>query len=923
MPGIGKPLKLNHKLILLMALFVVVVVVIYLFVLNVVIPLRQELTVQIITTVLVVALPVVILYVLLRKKFVRPIESLTYGIEEISKKSSDVPIDKLSIDDRAMRRSDEVGALAKLIDLMIQRIKAAQELERLMTTKEKASLVLETTPWAVILYDSESNPIDCNEQALKLYKHSDKETFLREICTQRAGEHIHGNAYSRTHFQKALREGYLQISGIQLNRVDGSVVTLELTLIRVRYGVSHALLEYIRDITEEVEAEENALKLERELAREQERKKQDRGHSERIQAMLDATPLSVEIWDKDLNVIDCNKTTAEIYGYRSKNDYLEDFHNYKLRYGNTIEAFLKEIKKTFDTGTNKFEFEDIDSLGQLMYIEVDSVCLSLGNEPVVISYAKNVTEIKKAAAERQRLAVAEESNMAKSRFLARMSHEIRTPIAAVLGISEIELQSTEFSGNLKESLTKIHNAAGRLLYIVNDLLDLSKLEAGKMEVFSEEYEVAHMISEVSQMHPEYHLNEDVEFKLIVDRNTPALLIGDMLKIMQVLTNVLSNAFKYTVSGYVEMEVRCVEHETDEELVLLEVVITDTGHGMTKEQIDLLKSNEYVRFHESENRDIIGTGLGMPVVFNLLSLMDAGIDIVSEIDAGTKLTISIPQRLAGNKEVIGKGTALSLQNFDGAPLFESKEFSFTPEPMPYGSVLIVDDVETNLYVAKGLLAFYKIKAETCASGYEAIELVKQGKVYDIVFVDYMMKGLNGIETMNIMRGMGYNAPIIALTANAMTGQAQKFIKEGFDDFVSKPIQIKVLNTILIKNIRDRKPPEVVSKARKENNWRDIGDISDFQSNDETIKELRREFVKSHKDTYAKLCEMIDCGDLESAHILIHSLKGFAGLIKFSALSKIASQIEKVFDSGGVPPRVKLFELGNEIDWIIANIGETED
>ncbi|MCL2248258.1 MAG: response regulator [Oscillospiraceae bacterium] len=667
---------------------------------------------------------------------------------------------------------------------------------------------------------------------------------------------------------------------------------------------------------------ENTLRLERELAREQERKKQDRELSVRIQAMLDATPLAVEIWDTNFNVIECNKTTAEMYGYSGKKEFIDNFTDHKLRYGETLEDFMRNVKKAFDDGSNCFEYEDIDPDGNPMQTEVDAVCMILNNDPVVISYTKNVTELRKAMDEVKRMDVVEESNRAKSRFLARMSHEIRTPISAVLGISEIELQDSNLSIKMKESLTKINNAAGRLLNIVNDLLDLSKLEAGKMEVFAEEYEVVSMISEVTQMHPEFYSNEKIKFKLNVDNNTPALLIGDMLRIKQVLTNLLSNAFKYTVSGCVEMKVRCVEHDESDELVNLEITITDTGYGMTKEQVEILKNNEYARFHESGNREVSGTGLGMPVVFSLLSLMEANIDVQSEVGVGTKVSLSIPQKLAEVTEVIGRETAVRLENFDESELLESKKFSFTPEPMPYGSVLVVDDVEANLYVAKGLLAFYDLNVTTCVGGNEAIELIKQGNVYDIVFMDHMMNDMSGIAAMLIMRELGYTNPIIALTANAMIGQAQEFIKKGFDGFVSKPIQTKILNAVLLKNIRDKHPPEVVNKARKESDRMNVGDIMAFQNSDELTTELRRDFMKKHENTYEKLCNQIDTGDLRSAHILAHSLKGVAGLLKLTTLSNIALRLERILDKGDMPPRSILYEIGNEINRILMYFGEVE-
>ena len=836
------------------------------------IPMQQAIMTQVITTVVVVFSLVAVMFLFLRNRIIVPIT------------------DKLD----AEKRESEA--------LYVQR------------------MMYDSIPIPGSLWNEKLEIIDCNQAMLDFLQTPEKADALSRFF-EFSPEFQACGTRSVDKAKAILRDMFADddVSRAQwIHLVDGESIPIEIVGTRFVMHDEFVCAVYSLDMR----MLENTLWLERELAREQERKKQDRELSVRIQAMLDATPLAVEIWDTNFNVIECNKTTAEMYGYSCKKEFIDNFAHHKLRYNGTLDDFMRNIKKAFDDGSNSFEYEDIDPDGNLMQTEVDAVCMVLDNEPVVISYTKNVTELRKAIDEVQRMNVVEESNRAKSRFLARMSHEIRTPISAVLGISEIELQDSDLSVRMKESLTKINNAASRLLNIVNDLLDLSKLEAGKMDVFAEKYEVVAMISEVTQMHPELYSSDKIKFKLSVDSNTPALLIGDMLRIKQVLTNLLSNAFKYTTSGYVEMKVRCVEHDKDDELVYLEITITDTGYGMTKEQVEILKNNEYVRFHESGNREVGGTGLGMPVVFSLLSLMEANIDIKSEVGIGTKLSLSIPQRLADVTEVIGRETAVRLEKFDESELLETKEFSFIPEPMPYGSVLVVDDVEANLYVAKGLLAFYDLNVTTCTGGHDAIELVKQGNVYDIVFMDHMMSDLSGIETMLIMRELGYSNPIIALTANAMIGQAQEFIKQGFDGFVSKPIQTKILNAVLLNNIRDKYPPELVSKARKESTRMNAGDITAFQNSDELMTELRRNFMKKHESTYEKLCTQIDSGDLHSAHILAHSLKGVAGILKLSDLSNIALRLEKILSREEVPPKAMLYEVGNEINRILMYFEETK-
>ena len=508
-----------------------------------------------------------------------------------------------------------------------------------------------------------------------------------------------------------------------------------------------------------------------------------------------------------------------------------------------------------------------------------------------------------------------ERDHAKSRFLARMSHEIRTPISAVLGISEIQLQDPSLSLKTEEAFAKIYNSANTLLGIVNDILDLSKIEAGKMSVINEEYDVADMINDVVQLNYFYLANKNINFVIKVDEDLPTRLSGDELRIKQILNNLLSNSFKYTSEGFVEFSVQAKNCPQDGHMTL-SLTIRDTGHGMTPEQLEDLHS-EYSRFHEKEHRSVQGTGLGMSITFNLVQLMEASLDITSQVNEGTKLVLEIPQEISSN-EVLGPETAQEIEKFEmGA---RPKRLNFTPEPMPYGKVLVVDDVEANLYVTKGLLAFYDIKVETCDNAHEALNKIKKGKVYDIVFMDFMMPNMNGTEAMKIMRGYGYTQPIVALTANAMIGKAEEFIREGFDSFISKPIQTKHLNTILMKYIRDRQPPEVIEAALLTRKSRPMQtDIEAYQRDAGLMKKLRTDFVRSQKNIIAEIRESANEGDIEKAHRLAHSLKGMAGLIHENALSSAAEQVERLLANRKIPPSLQMSVLDNELRRVLEDIG----
>jgi signal transduction histidine kinase/CheY-like chemotaxis protein/PAS domain-containing protein/HPt (histidine-containing phosphotransfer) domain-containing protein len=394
---------------------------------------------------------------------------------------------------------------------------------------------------------------------------------------------------------------------------------------------------------------------------------------------------------------------------------------------------------------------------------------------------------------------------AKDEFLSKISHEIRTPMNAILGITEIQLQDESLPIGTREGLSVIHNSGDSLLRIINDLLDLSKIEARKLEIVPSKYDIASLISDSTQLNMMRIESKAIEFKLNIDENIPTEFIGDELRIKQILNNVLSNAFKYTNSGEVSLSIFMKNS-------MLTFKVSDTGQGMTEEQTKKI-FEEYFRFNIGTNHLVEGTGLGMTITRNLVYLMGGEIFVESEYGKGSTFTVSLPQQVVGT-EVLGKEMVENLRKFRISASSQMKKMQIIRDSMPYGKVLVVDDVESNLYVAKRLLAPYDLSLETANSGFEAIEKIKSGKVYDIVFMDHMMPKMDGIETVKILRDFGYERTIVALTANAIVGQAQIFLEKGFDDFISKPIDVIQLDNVLNKFIRDKQSPEAIEEAQKQ-------------------------------------------------------------------------------------------------------------
>jgi len=400
---------------------------------------------------------------------------------------------------------------------------------------------------------------------------------------------------------------------------------------------------------------------------------------------------------------------------------------------------------------------------------------------------------------------AEHANKVKSSFLASMSHEIRTPMNAILGITDILMQKETLPPEISEGLGRIFNSCDMLLAIINDLLDFSKIEAGKMDVHSSKYDVASLIIDSVQLNKIRSGENSVDFELQIDENIPARLIGDELRIKQIMNNLLSNAFKYTDSGKITLSI-VSETWPGGDGVTLVIIVKDTGRGMTKDQLRRL-FEKYSRFDENIGGFIEGTGLGLAITQNLVSMMNGSINVESEPGTGSTFVIRLPQKTVDNV-VLGSAVAENMERFRTNYITRNARGPILRSLMPYGSVLVVDDIEANLYVAVGLLKPYGLRIETVQSGEAAIKLIKQGKTFDVIFMDHMMPQMDGIEATSILRKLGYTKPIVALTANAVTGQAETYMQNGFDEFISKPIDIRQLNSILNRFIRNVQPPEVI-------------------------------------------------------------------------------------------------------------------
>jgi signal transduction histidine kinase/HPt (histidine-containing phosphotransfer) domain-containing protein/response regulator of citrate/malate metabolism len=503
---------------------------------------------------------------------------------------------------------------------------------------------------------------------------------------------------------------------------------------------------------------------------------------------------------------------------------------------------------------------------------------------------------------------AEAASASKTRFLANMSHEMRTPLNAIIGLSELELGSAKLQGESFTNVEKIYTAGMTLLGIINDLLDISKIESGKLMMTPVIYDVPSMINDTINLNVVRIDSKPVQFRLHVDKSMPSRLKGDELRIKQVFNNLLSNAFKYTDSGFVDWHISSVR---EGDRIKIVSTIRDTGIGIHKDDQEKL-FKDYYQANLKANYYLEGTGLGLSITKNLIKLMGGSIRFESEYRKGSSFSVEFYQESVSD-EIIGEEAAEHLSRFRFSAQRRSRNQRLLRADMSYATVLIVDDVVSNLDVARGMLKPYKIGVECVTSGKEAINHVLDGKVhYDAIFMDHMMPGMDGIQTTRIIREeinseYAKKVPIIALTANALLGNDALFLENGFQAYLSKPIDIIRLDQILNQWVRDKKKEKELQEksqgTKPESPIKTGGQIKKYTiPGINTAEALERfdddeqiyfQVLKSFITYNPKQIEMLKTSgeDHELYRIAAHSMKGSSRNIGAEDLGNQAERLEK--------------------------------
>lgn len=486
------------------------------------------------------------------------------------------------------------------------------------------------------------------------------------------------------------------------------------------------------------------------------------------------------------------------------------------------------------------------------------------------------------------------ANVAKSQFIANMSHEIRTPLNGILGMDELLLEECT-DNTLKEYARNIQSAGHSLLSIINDILDISKIEAGKLEILPVEYELSSVINDCYNIIKVRAESKKLSIRMQVDPQLPSRLYGDEVRIRQIINNFLSNAVKYTGEGEVTFSLS-YEALTENRIILV-IAVRDTGMGIREEDLEKLFQS-FTRLEEKRNRNIEGTGLGLNLTKNLVDMMEGEIFVESTYGEGSCFTARIPQTVV-NAEPMGDFEQRYQQ------FLTSLETSRQAFVAPDALILVVDDAEMNLKVMTGLLKKTRIQIDTAKSGMECLQYVKE-KRYDLIFLDHMMPEMDGIETLQQMKGLSGNkntdTPVIMLTANATRDAREEYIRLGFTDYLSKPFKEErlqeMLKTYLAENLileadtlngKDvsAQGGSIISKLSEIPDL-DVTTGLHYCLNEKFYEEVLREYLQEAKEE--KMEQYLEQRDWSYYGIAAHSLKSTSLTIGAVSLSEEAKGLE---------------------------------
>jgi PAS domain S-box-containing protein len=752
------------------------------------------------------------------------------------------------------------------------------------SAKDEMQVILEATPLSVQLWDKNFNLFYCNEESLPLFGMSNKKVLMEHINDffpeyQSDGEP--SLEKREKYLKKAFDEGQYTFEWTY-QTINGEQIPAKVTLVRITYKRNYAVVAYAHDLRERKkmlnDLKDASSKLETE--------------SSTLNTMFDLAPDLIFCKDLELNYTRCNQSFLRFFDIKKENIMGKDaVKGLVLPFELNKEIIDIDRKVLDECKTVKYEEYLPDCNGITRIFETNKIPILHGSKLIgLMGMARDITE-RKVMEE-----AAKNANRAKSDFLANMSHEIRTPMNSIIGFSELAM-GDNIPVKTREYLDRIMDNSNWLLQIINDILDLSKIEAGKMILEYIPFDLGNVFSACQSMMLPRAKDKKLHLHFYSEPFIGKRLLGDPTRLRQILINLISNAIKFTNVGTVKISVEKKEAFGDS--IVLHFEVKDSGIGMTPEQIKIIHE-PFVQADSSTTREYGGTGLGLAITKKIIDEMGGILMIESTPGIGSKFHFDLIFKTIDIPDDMEKHPA-DVHNIE-MPIFDHE-------------ILLFEDNEMNQQVICERLQKIGIKAVVAENGQIGVDIVHNRlqngeKQFDLIFMDIHMPVMDGLEAATKITELKIETPIVALTANIMDNDIGIYKKHGMVDYLSKPFKSKELWHCLLRHL---KPVDLKNEK----------DSQTVEDNEELKNRLRSRFVRSNQNKFNEISTAIKEGDIKLAHRLVHTLKSNAGMIEKNELQKIAAEAEELLKNGQIPDAKHIKTLEFELKSVLDEIGPVTD